>query len=82
MLLVRVFVDAGIVPPFDPRPYERDWHLHRSEERYLGVLSDYGYEIDGDPQPGEALRTHLQPLGYRLGVAARHPCLCHRAHGC
>ncbi len=38
MLLVRVFVDAGLCPPFDPRPYPPDWHLHRAEERYLGFV--------------------------------------------
>ncbi len=38
MLLVRVYCDLGLVEPFDPRPYTRDWHLHRSEERYLGFL--------------------------------------------
>ena len=38
MLLVRVYCDLGIVAPFDPRPYVRDWHLHRSEERYLEFL--------------------------------------------
>ena len=38
MLLVRVYCDLGLVEPFDPRPYTRDWFLHRSEERYLGFL--------------------------------------------
>jgi NlpC/P60 family putative phage cell wall peptidase len=38
MLIVRVFVDSGCCPPFDPRPYPPDWHLHRSEERYLGFV--------------------------------------------
>jgi len=38
MLLVRVYCDLGLTEPFDPRPYARDWHLHRSEERYLGFL--------------------------------------------
>ncbi len=38
MLLVRVFVDAGLCAAFDPRPYPADWHLHRSEERYLGFV--------------------------------------------
>jgi hypothetical protein len=38
MLLVRVFVDTGLCAPFDPRPYPVDWHMHRSEERYLGYL--------------------------------------------
>lgn len=38
MLLVRCFVDTGIVEPFDPRPYAKDWHLHQTEERYLGFV--------------------------------------------
>ena len=40
MLLVRVYCDLGLIEPFDPRPYTRDWFLHRSEERYLGFLFD------------------------------------------
>ena len=30
--------DLGLVEPFDPRPYTRDWMLHRDDERYLGFL--------------------------------------------
>ena len=45
MLIVRVFVDTGLVPPFDPRPYPPDWHLHRDDEKYLGFVSDYCGEI-------------------------------------
>lgn len=47
MLLVRVFVDTGLCAPFDPRPYPVDWHLHRSEERYLGFIFDRTREVDG-----------------------------------
>ena len=45
MLLVRVFCDLGLVPPFDPRPYTRDWFLHRSEERYLVALLAHAREV-------------------------------------
>ena len=54
MLLVRVFVDTGLCPPFDPRPYPADWHLHRSEERYLGFVFDRGSEV-AEPQPGDVM---------------------------
>lgn len=54
MLLVRVFVDCGLCPPFDPRPYPIDWHLHRSEERYLGFLFDRSAEA-AEPQPGDVM---------------------------
>lgn len=55
MLLVRVFVDSGLVPPFDPRPYPPDWHLHRSEERYLGFVFDRCREraADEPAEPGD-----------------------------
>ncbi len=45
MLIVRVFVDAGLCAPFDPRPYSDDWFLHRSEERYLGFVLDRCREV-------------------------------------
>ncbi len=54
MLLVRVFVDTGLCAPFDPRPYPVDWHLHRSEERYLGFIFDRGSEVLA-PQPGDVM---------------------------
>jgi cell wall-associated NlpC family hydrolase len=52
MLIVRVFVDTGLVAPFDPRPYPADWHLHRSEEKYLGFVFDRCAEVAA-PQPGD-----------------------------
>lgn len=54
MLLVRVFVDSGLCAPFDPRPYPVDWHLHRSEERYLGFVFERGQEVRS-AQPGDVM---------------------------
>ena len=52
MLLVRVFVDLGLVEPFDPRPYSRDWAQHRSEEMYLTTLLARAKPI-AVPRPGD-----------------------------
>ena len=52
MLIVRVFCDTGLLPPFDPRPYPPDWHLHRSEEKYLEFVRRHGAKVDA-PQPGD-----------------------------
>jgi NlpC/P60 family putative phage cell wall peptidase len=52
MLLVRVFCDLELIPMFDPRPYATDWHLHRSEEKYLGGVMRYAVKVD-EPQPGD-----------------------------
>lgn len=54
MLLVRIFVDCGLVEHFDPRPYSDDWFLHRSEEKYLGFVFDCAREARF-PQPGDIM---------------------------
>jgi NlpC/P60 family putative phage cell wall peptidase len=54
MILVRVFCDLGLVEPFDPRPYTRDWMLHRAEERYLGILLARTHEVER-PEPGDIM---------------------------
>lgn len=48
MLLVRCAVDTGILAPFDPRPYPPRWHLHRSEEKFIGWVRDNlgGIEVE------------------------------------
>src|SRR5882724_399095 len=54
MLLVRVYVDLGVVPAFDPRPYEPEWFLHRDEERYLDIVRRFAHEIPtGTALPGD-----------------------------
>jgi len=54
MLLVRVYVDTGLVQPFDPRPYPARWFLHRSEERYLEWLEKFAVEIPAaQAKPGD-----------------------------
>ena len=54
MILVRVFCDLGLVEPFDPRPYTRDWFLHQSEERYMGHLFARAHEV-AEPLPGDVM---------------------------
>lgn len=51
MFLCEVYERAGLVPHIDPRPYSQDWHFHRSEEKFLSWVTDYGEEIN-TPEPG------------------------------
>lgn len=53
MLLVSVFRNCGLIPSIDPRPYSRQWHMHRAEEHYLKWVEAYAREIPGPPQPGD-----------------------------
>jgi cell wall-associated NlpC family hydrolase len=54
MFMVRCFVDSGLVPPFDPRPYPNEWHLHQSEEIYTSWLGKYTVETH-TPKPGDVV---------------------------
>jgi len=51
-LLCEVYYAAGVVPYIDPTPYPPDWHMHRSDERYLGWLREYAAPVDA-PKPGD-----------------------------
>ena len=57
-LLVRAFVDSGLVPAFDTGAYPQDWHLHRSEERYLGFVAERLTQIAGPAAPGDVIVFH------------------------
>jgi cell wall-associated NlpC family hydrolase len=52
MLLAEVYRDAGLIAPVDPRPYPPEWHLHRSDERYLAWLQPVSIET-ATPQAGD-----------------------------
>ncbi len=62
MLLVRVYCDLGLVEPFDPRPYTRDWMLHRDEEKYLGFLLERARVVEA-PAPAKAGDVILFKIG-------------------
>jgi NlpC/P60 family putative phage cell wall peptidase len=70
MLLVRVFVDLGLVAPFDPRPYAPDWHLHRGEERYLGLLLARAHAVAA-PLAGDVMLFRYGRCYSHGGIIAR-----------
>jgi len=56
MLLVATFQDAGLVDPhFDPRPYPPQWHLHRSDEKFLAIVGSFAKEVHRAPVPGDVI---------------------------
>lgn len=46
MLILQSFVGAGLVPAMDVERYTADWHLHRSEEKYLAVVEGHLARMD------------------------------------
>lgn len=56
MLLVRCYVDTGMLAPFDPRPYPPQWLLHQYRERFIEFLVTNlsAHEVD-QPQLGDVI---------------------------
>ena len=52
-ILCAVYEACGLVEYIDPGNYARDWHLHRSEELYLGWLLKAGATEVPSSQPGD-----------------------------
>ena len=52
MFIVRIFVDLGLTPPFDPRPYAPDWMIHRNDEKYLDFFKSRCAPVS-EPQLGD-----------------------------
>lgn len=70
MLLVRVYVDLGLVGPFDPRPYTRDWMLHRDEEKYLGFLLTRARLVE-TPEPADVVLFRFGRCFSHGGIVTR-----------
>jgi NlpC/P60 family putative phage cell wall peptidase len=68
MLLVRIYCDLKFAPPFDPRPYARDWMLHQTEEKYIGWLEKYCVRVP-EPDAGDIIL-------YKFGKTASHGAIC------
>lgn len=51
--VASVYEEAGIIPHIEIGPYSPQWHLHRSEERYLEMVLKFSREIYGPPQLGD-----------------------------
>jgi cell wall-associated NlpC family hydrolase len=49
MLLIRAFVDAGMIAPVDPRPFPEQWAVHQAEELYLAAVRERAHEVAPPP---------------------------------
>ena len=54
-LLMMVYAEAALIPRLKLPYYSAQWHLHRGEERYLGLVTQYAVEIPGPPLPGDVV---------------------------
>jgi len=56
LFILEVFERCGLVPHIEIPHYSSSWHLHHSEEQYLGWVSKYSHEVKNrDPLPGDVI---------------------------
>ena len=80
MLLAEVYEAAGVIPHLEIPFYPPDWHLHRGAERYLDGLTQYASEIDGPPEPGDAVLFRFGRCFAHGAIIIGWPRLIHAWH--
>lgn len=65
MLPAEVYAAVGLIPPIAPAHYPPDWHLHRSAERYLAVVTEHARPVAAPTGPGDFVL-------FRFGRAFAH----------
>lgn len=64
MFPLAVYQEAGLLPDVKIDYYPMDWHLHRSDERYLEFVQRFAHEVE-TPLPGDFVL-------YRFGRCFSH----------
>ena len=76
-LLAEVYERAGVIRHAVIPFYPPDWHLHRSDELYLGGVLDRAQEILGPPQPGDIAIFKMGRCFAHGVIVTRWPQLIH-----
>lgn len=74
--LICVFHEAGLIPWIDPRPYPRDWHMHRDTERYLGWVKQLAGQVEV-PGPGDIVVYRYGRTFSHGGIVIEWPLMMH-----
>lgn len=77
MFLLEVYEAAGVVPHIDPGQYSPEWHLHRSEEKYLAWIEKYCDQITGEPHPGDIALFKFGRCVSHGGIVVEWPKIIH-----
>jgi cell wall-associated NlpC family hydrolase len=80
-LLAEVYTEAGLCTAISIEYYPQDWMLHRSEERYLGILEQYVREIEGPPEPGDIVMYHFGRCWSHGAIVIAWPTIVHAVLG-
>lgn len=82
MLLFAVYGSLGLIPGVaDPRPYSPQWHIHRTEEKYMEAVLKYAKQIDGPPLPGDLVMFRIGQVHAHGAIVVGWPNVVHARGG-
>ncbi len=78
-LLIAAFQGAGLLGDVRLEPYPPDWHLHRTETRFLNVLLQYAHPLPAGelPQPGDIAMFDYGRHAAHGAIVVAWPVVCH-----
>ena len=80
MLPAEVYHACGLIPHIEVEHYPTDWHMHRSEERYLATVLDHAHEVE-DPSPGNFILYKWGRCFAHGGIIIQWPIIVHSFTG-
>ncbi len=82
MLLREVYAAIGLTPRIDPGHYPADWHLHRTEERYLTWILEYARPVSHG-LPGDIATYKFGRVISHAAIVVQWPVIIHTyTRGC
>lgn len=77
--LIGAYEAAGVLPidGCNPGTYSPEWHLHRSEEKYLSWIQKYCNVQTGEPQPGDIAVFRFGRCVSHAGIVLAWPTIIH-----
>lgn len=78
-LLIAVYENVGLLTAGECSPghYSNEWHLHRSEEKYLGWVEKFCDPVTGEPQPGDIALFKFGRCVSHGGIVLEYPTIIH-----
>lgn len=76
-LLIGVYAAADVISEFEPERYSPQWHLHRSEEKFLQTIERFAHEIPGPPEPGDVALFQFARCFSHGAIVIKWPTIIH-----
>lgn len=76
MILIGVFKNCGLIDEIDLPHYSPQWHLHRSEEKYLNTISKYLKPTD-KPKRGDVALFKFGRTVSHSAIVIDYPTVVH-----